>query len=301
MKKMLIFVIAFIFLMGIASAIEISSNNIYLEVNKTYPLILVPLDENIWDINLNIQENSGNWSVFNFTWTGNQYELNILFNNVGNYPFVVNSTEVNGSIEGIFLVRETYNITFRFYKSKSSSVFISNKYINEMAFVTAELTGNQTFTSNAYNPYLEPFIAQISSERFNKPVWHGEYNNGVATIKLYEIGEHAIRLIDGEITFASEYAVPNVTKSYGIDAYIGKFNFDGTSITQSLYLSSKDLHPYRWLSNIALIISLILTLGIAIVLFFMMPQHPSFPLIFGFLMTFLILFARLVIWIWTGN
>lgn len=301
MKKILIFAFILIFLAGLVSAVDISSNSIYLEVNKTYPLILVPLDENIWDITLNVQESSGNWTSFNFTWTGSQYELNILFIDVGNFPFVVNSSEVNGSIEGIFLVRETYNITFRFYKSKSSHIFFSNKYINEMAFVTAELTGNQTFTTNAYNSFLEPFIAQISSERFNKPVWHGEYNNGVATIKLYEIGEHAIRLIDGEIIFASEYAVPNITKSYGIDAYIGKFNYNGTSTTQSLYLSSKDLHSYRWLSNITLIILLVIVLGISVVLFFMMHEHPSFPLIFGFLMVFLLLVVRGVIWIWTGN
>lgn len=293
----------FVAMPSIVSALEMSSpSNIYLEANVTYPLILVPLDENVYNVTLNVFEN-GNWTQLNFTWTGEQYELSILFTALGDFPFVVNSTEVEGELTGNFLVRNSFYVTYRFYRDKRSFPFLSNKYINEMSYVTAELTGESSMFANNYDPILEPYFAplRIRDDRFQKSVWYAPYRNGVATLKLYETDEeYAIRLIDGDILFTSEYSVPNYTESYGVNAYIGKYTFDGTNQTYDILLTSKDLHPYRWLINWILIASLICVVAVSIGLFFMIPEVPMLSIIFGIGFSVLFLIIRVVLFLWRG-
>lgn len=302
MKRILIPLMMAVFLFQTVSAINVySPSNIYLDKNVTYPLVLIPLDENVYNVTLNVYD--GNWTTLNFTWTGEQYQLSILFNEIGDFPFVINSTDVTGNITGVFLVREAYDVTFRFYKAKQSFPFFSNKYINQMAYVTAELTGERTLFENNYDSMLEPFIAQLplKNNQNAKPVWHSSYSNGVATLKLYEKDtEYAIRLIDGQISFAGEYAVPNVTKSYGINSYIGKYTFDGTDQTYDIYLSSKDLHPYRWLFNWILIIGMVVVVFVSIALFFMIPEIPTLSIIFGVGFTVILIAFRIVMFVIIG-
>jgi hypothetical protein len=296
-KKIFLMICATLFLLEMISAIAVSSDSIYLEKNVTYPLVLTPLDSNIWNISLWIYD--GNWSSLNFTWNGSQYELSILFNNVGDFPFVINSTEVSGEITGTFLVREVYNVTFRFYKEKSSTLFSSNRYVNEMSYVTAELTGVKTLFNNNYDTNLEPFVARISDARFQKPVWHSKYSGGEAVLRLYETGNYAVRLIDGEITFDGEYAVPNITKSYGVNVYVGKYNFNQTA-SYDIYLSSKDLNPYGWLFNISFVILVLSFIVISIFLFFIIPDKPFVSFVFGVGGIIMLIVARVVIWFFIG-
>jgi hypothetical protein len=270
-------------------------------VNTTYPLVLVPLDENIYDMRLNIYD-GGNWTVLNFTWTGDQYELYFLFNATGDYPFVINATDVEGNITGVFKVRNAFDITFKFFWAKQPLPFFSNEYINQFAYVTAELTGDKTFFTNAYDPLLEPFIAplKISDGRFQKNVWYAPYSNGEATLTLYEDEEYAIRLIDGEITFDGEYAIANITDSYGINAYIGKYDFNGTDQTYNVYLSKKDLRPYGWLMNIVLVIGLVVVFMVSVGLFFLIPEMPLTSFLFGIGFSTLLILTRIVLFFWLG-
>lgn len=303
MKNQLLTLIMVIFLLGsigiISSFVSTSSNDLYIDVNRTYPLVLLPLDDNVWNITLNVYEGGGNWTSLNFTWDGTQYNLPILFNQIGDYPYVINSTEVTGNITGNFFVRNSFNVTFRFYKDKSSTIFSSNKYINNMAYLTAEFTGEKMAFQNHYDPYLEPFIAQISSSRYLKPMFHTRYVNGEATLKLYEGGEYAIRLMDGEINFPTLYSVPNITKSYGTNVYIGKYTFTN-STSQSLLFTEKDLHPFRWLFNWLYIILVVGVLIVSIFLFFLIPETPSFSVLFGVGFISMLTLARIVLWIWKG-
>ena len=301
MKKQLllpIFALFSLFLLGSISAfVTTASNELYVDVNKIYPITLLPLDNNIWNITLWIYE--GNWSSFNFTWTGSQYELSILFNETGNYPFVVNSTEVTGDIRGMFYVREPYYVTFRFYEDKKATLFSSNKYINNVAYLTAEPVGVKTLFQNNYNPTLEPFIAPISDSRYLKPEFFSRYSIGEATIKLYDTGTYAIRLIDGDITFSGVYSAPNITKSYGTNVYVGKYTFTNSS-SYSLILTEKDLHPFTWLFNWAFIILLIAIIVVSFFLLFFMPDKPFFPFILGFILIGMLVLLRIVIWFWKG-
>jgi hypothetical protein len=301
MKQTLLILLLAIFLIGSVSAfVTTDNNNLYIDLNRTYPLVLIPLDENVWNITLWVYEES-NWSDFNFTWTGSQYELSLLFTEVGDYPFVVNSTEVIGEIAGIFFVREPYNVTFKFYKDKASTIFSSNEYINNFAYLTAELTGEKNLFKNNYDPYLEPFIVQISDDRFLKPVFHSQYTNGKATLKLYEQREYAIRLIDGEISFSGIYSVPNITKSYGTNVYVGKYTFtNSTSNSYNLILTEKDLTPFKWLFNIVYIILIIGIFVTSIFLFFIVPEKPALSVIFGLGFIGSLTLIRIILWIYWG-
>jgi len=298
-NQLLTFAMALLLLGSISAFVTTSSNNLYIDLNRTYPLVLVPLDNNVWNITLNIYDGNTTWDAYNFSWTGSQYQLSILFNQTGDYPYVINSTEVNGSIIGNFFVREPYNVTFRFFKDKSSTIFSSNKYINNLAYLTAELVGNPLLFQNHYDPYLEPFVAQISDDRFLKPVWHSQYTNGEGTIKLYERGDYAVRLIDGEITFAGLYSVPNITRSYGTNVYVGKYTFTNSS-SYSLLLTEKDLHPFRWLFNWGYLILVGAVAIISIFLFFVMPDRPSFAIIFGIGFISMLTLIRVVLWFFVG-
>lgn len=292
---------ATIFLMNLISAVELyNPSDVYFDVNVTYPLVLLPLDENVYDMQLHI--NDGNWTTLNFTWTGDQYELYVLFSEVGDYPFVVNTTDVEGDITGTFKVREAFDITFKFYKQKQSFPFFSNKYKNNFAYVTAELTGERTFFNNAYDPMLEPFISPltIKDSRLQKNVWYAPYRSGQATLTLYEDEEYAIRLIDGEVNFDGEYSVANITDSYGVNAYIGKYDFDKTTQSYDVYLSTKDLYPYRWLMNVGLVIGLIVVFMVSVGLFFIIPELPLTSFLFGVGFSALLIITRIVLFFWLG-
>lgn len=300
MKKLIVLpmlLIGILLCVTIVSAITLpSTNDVYLGVNKTYPIVLVPLDNNVWNMDLWVSANN-TWSIFNFTWTGSVYNLSLIFTELGNYPFVVNSTNVSGSITGNFLVRNEYNVTFRFFKDKSSTLFSSNKYTNEMAFVTAELVGINAFAQNHYDPYLEPFLSQIKDTRYQKPVWYGEYVNGVATLHLYEQGEYAIRIMDGVIRFNGEYSVPNITKSYGTNVFVGTYDLTN-STSYNVLLTEKDLRPFKWLFNWIFIIGIVIAIVVSIFLFFVIPDKPLLSIIFGVGFISMLILLRIGLFFW---
>lgn len=298
-KKLFFMMMMAIFLFGNVYAITLyNPSNIYVEVNKSYPLVLVRDDPNVYNITLWVEENL-TWYPFNFTWTGTTYNLSIAFTNEGNYPFVVNSTEVAGEITGTFIARVPFNVTFKFFKDKASTIFSSNKYINNYAYLTAESTGTKTMYSNNYDPNLELFFGRLTPASQLKPVFHAPLINGEATLSVFEEGEYALRLIDGEVNFVSVYSVPNVTKSYGLNTYVGKFELQNAS-TYNILLSDKDLHPYRWLFNWIYIILVALCIIGSVFLFFILPEFPLLSLGFGIGFTAMLTLARVIIFLWKG-
>ena len=293
----LIFGIFFLNLISSAVVSSVSTDKLYVDRNISYPVVLLPLDNNVWDIYLYT-----NGSAYQFNWTGTQYQLYLLFTEVGDYPFRINSTNVSGEINGTFLVRNPYYITFRLYKDKTSIIpFVSNKYINNFAYITAETIDAKTFATNNYNPTLEKYIYPLIDSRFKKPVFYGQYIDGKAMVKLYDAGNYAFRLIDGQITFPYSYSVPNITKSYGANIYIGKYAFNGSNQEYSVYVSSSDIHPYRSLANWVFIIFVIGVVVVSIFLFFMLPQYPSFPILFGIGFIIMAIFLRVILFIWGGT
>lgn len=293
-KKISLLLFAMIFLIPLTFALgTIPQNNLYVEVNTTYPLVLLPLDNNVWNIKLYT-----NGSSYNFTWTGTQYELSLLFNAIGDYPFIINSTNTTGSISGNFLVRKAFTTTIRLYQDKPIlNPFASTKYVNDFGFVTAELTNYGT-QFNAYNPTLEKYISPLGNipEQYKKPVFYGQYKNGEAKVKLYDKTEYAFRFIDGEITFPYSYSVPNVSKSYGTNIYLGKVSVNGTNQQFSFYLSKSDLNPYGHLLNWVYITLVIFALVISISLFFIMPDRASMVIWLGLGFIIMITLLRIGVW-----
>lgn len=278
----------------------------YVNFNTSYAIKYIAYNNissfNIGDINMDLIEIEGNISNFNFIWnsSSNDYDMNLIFTQNGDYPFTIHSScSYLDNITGIFMVREPFYVTFRFFDDKDSTIFNSNKYINDFAYVTLEYSGTKTLFNNNYDTYLEPFISPISDQRFNKPVFHGKYLNGNTTIKLFEKDNYAIRLVDGEMTFSGIYAVPNITKSYGVNIYIGKFNLNETT-SYDIYLSEKDINPYKWLFNWIYIIVVGGVFIISIFLFFMIPNYPSLSLIFGLGSIVSLTLIRLIAWFYIG-
>lgn len=292
--KKIILLLLFIATISLVSSLPaLPSNDVYVDVNTSFPLILIPLDNNIWDIQLHT-----NGSSYNFTWTGTQYQLTLTFMAIGDYPFVINSTNVSGEITGTFLVRQPFYVTFRVYNQKASVIpFVSNKYINNFAYVTAEfINGNSPF--NSYNPTLEKYFAPLNSvpDKYKKPVFWGQYNNGVAYVKLYNADTYAFRLIDGQISFPYSYSVPNITKSYGTNIYLGKFTMNGTNQEFNVYVSPSDIKPFRSLLNWITIGIVALVIIVGVFLLFVMPQYPSFVLITSIIIIGGTILLRIIVW-----
>jgi hypothetical protein len=272
----------------------------YVDINTTIAFrVLYKLGDTYptgANIILHIYSPDNNVSFFsmNYNATSQRYESYLAFGEVGDYSFIINSTDITGNIVGVFFVREPYYMTFKLFKSKQSYWFFTNKYENEMAYITAELPVGNRY----YDPRIEPFFASVRDDRYIEPVWYAEYTDGEATLKLYEQGEHIIRIIDGEIIFPSEYSVPNVTKSYGINAYLGMYNFNGSSSSYELLVTTKDLHPYRWLLNWGLVLGIILVVLLSVIFLFILSETPYFAIIFGVGFSFLLIILRIILFIY---
>lgn len=266
----------------------------YVDLNTTYPITLIPSDNNVYNISIYLTELDGNVSIFNFTWNNQTYNLDLIFTEVGNYPFVINSSNwaTTGDLHGIFLVREPFNINMCGYYDKTAK-----KYKNEFADLTAELTNERFFK---YNDNTEPFLSPLYPySNVQTPVFHANYRNGCANLKLYEKNEeYAIRLIDGVIIYPFTYSPPNISKSYGTNVYIGRFTFNGTNQNMNVYLSDKDLFPYKWLLNLTFFILIFSTIIISIILFFALPQYPMFSIMLGIGGTITLSILRGLIWLW---
>ena len=272
----------------------------YVDFNVTYPMELLfaqnNVSVNLTNFYLNLTEPDGNTSFFNFTWDGasETYKLNLLFTEEGNFPFRIYADypyDDIPEIAGTLIVREPYYITFEGFETKNQQ---TKPYDNDFAYFTAELS-----TSKAhYDPILEQFIVPLLfAQLYDIPVLNAPYDDGVAVLKLWETGEYAIRMVDGEILFSG---VPNITKSYGLNTFIGEYNFDGTNQSYRILLEEKDLNQYRWLFNWIFIILLVLIIATSIFLFFVIPQHPQISIIFGAGFMFMLVLFRIVFFVWKG-
>jgi hypothetical protein len=256
------------------------------------------------NITITFSNGTQNWTyqmVYNAT--SDTYQTEVAFTESGTYTLTANSYNPFGDFEvsTIFYVAEPFYVSFEFITSTQNNTywwnwFNSNKYINDYAYVTAELLNNP----RQYDPNIEPFFLQLPlTSRAVIPVWHGEYNDGIATIKLYERGTYAIRLIDGEIIFPTDYSVPNITESYGVNTYIGQSFINGTSSHVSL-LTKKDLHPFTWLFNILTVILVMICILGAVFLFFIVPQSPAIAISFGLVLPIILIILRILLYIWVA-
>jgi hypothetical protein len=278
----------------------------YIDINQStlFEGILTINGIPITDSNVNIFITNGtaNWT-YPMVYSSGTYKVNLQFTQEGDYIFIVNSEHDlygNNSVTGIFYVRTPFYLTYEFITSSQNNTWynflIGNKYINEYAYVTAELLTNP----RKYDPNIEPFFAQLPlTTRNQTPVWYGEYSNGIATIKLYETGNYAIRLIDGDITFTSDYSVPNITQSYGVNSYIGQTYLNDTTSKVEL-LTTKKLKPFTWLFNVILIILIIVSVIGSLFLFFVVPESPSIAISFGLIIPIVLIIVRILLWVWVA-
>lgn len=278
----------------------IASSYPYVDFNTTYLFRIGNFPTNLSNLILNITNPDGTNQSFAMSYnsTLQSFFLNFIFTEIGNYPFIVYNGQnttcpiLNSQISGAFLVRNPYYVTVRGFNNKTIG---SPSYINDFAYVTAE------FDTRNYNPTTEPYTTFIFFSKYNAPfVFHAPYTNGEATLKLWENTSYQLRLVDGVINFDGTYAYANITKTYGTNVYLGKFPLNQTSV-YNVFLSSKDLHPYRWLFNILLIILLILALLMSLGLLFTFPSVPVLALAFGFISVVTIITLRIIVYFWLGN
>jgi hypothetical protein len=294
--KITLFLLLFALLPFATAFPVLNPSSLYVDLNETYTFSLASDNETL-DINLYT-----NGSSFDINWSGSQYEVSLIFDTAGNYPFVVNSTDISGQTTGTFIVREPYYAIFELYTEEPPSwcIWCSDFYTNDYGYVTAEFSDRPTNSPfNHYDPTLEKYVYPISSDQFHKPVFYGEVGNceGGTCVKLWEEGNYAFRLIDGVIVFPSDYSYPNVTKSYGTNAYLGKYPMNSSGRIFELLLEDSDLHPYRSLANWIYIILLIVALIGSIFIFFIAPDYPSIALTFGLGGSAILTILRIALWV----
>lgn len=219
-----------------------------------------------------------NGSVFPFLFDNSQkkYNLALSFSQVGNYPFnIYSNNSCVTNYTALFLVRDPLTIKMCGFDQKTR-----NPYKNDYGYLIAEPTNSKKF----YDTTLETYLIPLGFENFYKtPVIHSYYRNGCATLTIYDKGEYAVRFFDGVATFNTTFSPPTITKSYGVNAYVGKYNFQNDD-SISLFFTAKDLHPYTWLFNWILVIIIILTVVIGVFVLFASPSHSGFVIVFGLIM-----------------
>jgi len=274
----------------------------YVDVNSDY-LLKVKVFDNSTEltdeyvtIGIRERDNSITHGELFYNISSGYYETTLVFNETGDYYFYIEADSLTAgyaNMSGTFLVRQPYYLTFKAYTDKNNA-----SYINNFAYLTAEVTGQSQFMSNNYNSILEKFISPVAQKE--KAVFHSPYTNGEAFIKLWENTTYVLRLRDGMIYFPSVYSVPNVTKNYGTNVYLGQYTFSGTNETVNAYFSDSDLHPYFWLFNLIMVIGIGMSIVLAVFLFFMIPEFPYLAIGIGIGFPVMILIFRVVLWFWIG-
>jgi hypothetical protein len=271
----------------------------YVDLNTSYTIKLSVPTNNKSYIKLYLNSPDGINSTFNFSFIDGKYQITLLFTEEGNYPFIINGTNpcstLTGQINGVFLVRKPYNITFCGFKKNGDS---SSSYVNDFAYLIAEFTSSKKY----YNTNLEQFITPLGfSTTFKTPVFHTLYRGGCGTFKLYEPNEeYAVRLFDGIATYQTTFSPPNISKTYGTNIFFGKYVFNGTDYAYNILFDEKDVYQYRWLFNWLFIIFVIGAIVVSIFLFFVIPEKPSLSVIFGIGFISMITLFRVILFIWKG-
>lgn len=275
----------------------------YVDLNISYEIAVSLLTNNIsnpfTDVGIKLQNSSGSIFIFNLTWDNidQLYKTNLTFLEKGYYPFIIFPYIPckTANITGTFRVFEPYYITLRLFelKDKANTTAV---YKNDFSYAIAYFKDKQTDAN------MENFVVPLSFKMlFNQSTFHAPYLSGTATLKFYEPRNYILRLIDGNIDFPNgEYSVPNITRSYGTNIYLGDYNFNGTNASYDVYLRPREIHPYSWIANWLLVIGILFCVIGATFLFFKVPDKPSSALTLGLGGTIMLLILRLVIWIWTN-
>lgn len=280
------------------NATLIVSSYPYVDFNSTYNIQLSVPTNNLSTIDLYLTELDDNISVFNMAFVDGKYQLNLLFNQEGDYPFSINGTNpcssLTGHLSGILKIRKPFYLNICGYKTKDGT-----KYENDFAYMSAEITNAKTYYDNTMEQFITPLFF---SQSFKTPVFHAPYTDGCSSLKLYENNtEYALRLFDGLLSFQTTYSPPNISKSYGTNIYLGKFYLNGTNSTINAFFSDKDIRPYSWLANWILVILIIGVIIISVFLFFAIPDKPSIALILATIIILGSLVTRAVIWLYWGT
>ena len=278
----------------------------YVDLNVNYPIeyftYINQTPVYTGNTTIEISEPTGDISNFDLIWdfSSNSYKLTVLFTAEGDYPFSIYSSCGVNNLTGTFLVRTPFYVTLNLFEGKNTSSFISNKYKNDFAYATAEIVS----INYKYDTRIEPFINSFSlgsNPNQRKPVFHSQYLNGQSVLKLYESNKaYAFRLIDGQIYFPNTYSVPIVLKSYGTNIFIGVFNLTNQNEDYNIYLSEMDIHPYRFLINWAFIILIIGVIILSVFFLFIIPDHPSFSMIFATIFIVGLTLLRIILFFYKG-
>ncbi len=302
---------SFEFICGVLDLTLIVPQFPYVDFNVTFPMELIftqnNITVNITDFKLNLTSPDGNTSEFDFVVDQftQTYKLNLLFIEEGDFPFRIFATSPFDNIPeitGTLIVRKPYFITFRAFEEKNNRFFGRSNigaYKNKFAVLTAELGRTKKIR---FDPILEHYITPLFfSTSFNTPLFSAPYDNGEAVLKLWETGNYGFRLIDArEITFDGIFVVPNVTDTYGLNAFVGEFTFNGTDQVVEVFFDEKDTNQYRWLFNIIFVIALVLIIGTSVFLFFVIPEHANISILFGLGFTTMLILFRVFMFIWRG-
>jgi hypothetical protein len=219
------------------------------------------------------------------------YENTVIFNKVGNYPFFIEANSFSSgyiNTTGTFLVRKPYYVDVKLFDAETLA-----NIENDFGYVLAEPI-NPSKTNSVLESYFYPITWNKGS------AFHAPYISGDAQLKLWDKQTYAMRFITGDIAFSGTFSPPNITRSYGINTYLGNYAGNGTNVTLQYVVSEKELHQYRYLANWLLIIGLVLVLFVAGVLFFMFPEFPLMSFIFGILFIIILLGIRVAVWFWKG-
>jgi hypothetical protein len=253
----------------------------YVNFNIAYQISLIPP----LNATLHLTNLSGAINEYNFT----DGYLTLIFSEVGNYPFNITYAGYN-NLAGTFLVRVPFNITICGFKEK-----IGTPYENEFAYLTAEFKDSKKY----YDSTLEQFITPLGfATTFKTPVFATRYTNGCGTLHLWENSSYILRLWDGQASFDTSFSAPNISQTYGTNIYLGEMKLTSNSSLFNVYLSDKDIRPYRFLFNWIFIILVAGSLIVSIFLFFAIPDKPSISLIFATIIIIGALITRGIIYLY---
>jgi hypothetical protein len=274
----------------------------YVEINTTFNFEVSPFPVNNTQLALKITA-FGNSTYYNLTYddVSDSYKISLIFGNATDYSFVIYALDnvcptLSQNLTGTLKVRESFDVTFRLFRYKSSFLIFSNAYENDFAYVTAEYSDNRSYET------IERYIRPLYANPFKKSVFSAPYIDGEATLTLYDKDRfYGIRIIDGIIDFSSNYAVPNVTKSFGIEGYVGNYYLNGSDVEYDVYMPMKELRPYRTLFNWILFFLIIGALGVALILLFVIPEYHWVAIGTGVLIPIFLIAIRILLWVITGN
>ena len=265
----------------------------YVDFNVSYPLQvkLFKNDTELSDATVFMEITDPNGSITSLYLIYNPisefYENTVVFTKVGNYPFFIEANSLSSgyiNTTGTFLVRKPYYVNVQLYDADTL-----DNIVNDFGYVLA-----QPIDPKKTNGVLESFMYPITWNK--EATFHAPYLSGEAQLKLWERETYAMRFLTGDISFSGTYAPPNISRSYGINTYLGNYAGNGTNVTLQYVVGERELHQYRWLANWLLIIGLILVLFVAGVLFFTFPQYPFMSFVFGILFTVIVIAIRLLVW-----